>query len=199
MLLNKTVLALSLSLLFASHSVIAGGSHGGGHDDDKAQQSSSTHGNANNHGHSNDTHGNDMHSGGHGHGDGGHAESAVGKPGKPGDVTRTVNVELLDSMRFDFLPQLSITEGEVIRFIVQNTGSIRHEFSIGNSAEQEAHREMMRNMPNMVHEDGNSVTVEPGETKELIWSFGGDKHVEFACNIPGHSEAGMKAMATVGS
>lgn len=51
---------------------------------------------------------------------------------------------------------------------------------------------MMREMPDMVHEEPNVVTVKPRETKELIWKFGKDTDVEFACNIPGHYEGGMK-------
>ena len=43
----------------------------------------------------------------------------------------------------------------------------------------------------MVHHDGNTVTVKPGETKELTWKFKGNSDVVFACNIPGHFEAGM--------
>lgn len=72
---------------------------------------------------------------------------------------------------------------------------MRHEFSIGSSDEQDAHRAMMRNMPNRVHADPNTVTVEPGQTRELIWRFAGEQPVVFACNIPGHAEAGMVATA----
>jgi len=54
-------------------------------------------------------------------------------------------------------------------------------------------------MPDMVHEDANSVTVEPGQTRELVWAFTGESQVELACNIPGHSEAGMTASVSLGS
>ena len=74
---------------------------------------------------------------------------------------------------------------------MSNQGKITHEFSIGNEQEQKAHHEMMQKMPNMVHEDDNTVTVKSGETKELIWKFKNVGDVVFACNIPGHFEAGM--------
>src|SRR3546814_9209623 len=45
----------------------------------------------------------------------------------------------------------------------------------------------------MDHNDPNSVLVEPGETKELVWRFAANTGLEFACNIPGHSESGMMA------
>ena len=53
----------------------------------------------------------------------------------------------------------------------------------------------MRNMPEMIHQDPNAVTVEPGETRELVWRFDGEQPVVFACNIPGHAEAGMVSTA----
>ena len=40
-------------------------------------------------------------------------------------------------------------------------------------------------------DEPNAITVDPGQTKELIWKFGKDKDVEFACDIPGHAEQGM--------
>lgn len=115
----------------------------------------------------------------------------VGVTGNEGDVTKTVNVDLLDTMRFGFSSKPEISEGDVVRFVITNKGKIPHEFSIGNQQEQDAHREAMRKTPDMKHEDGNSVTVDPGKTKQLIWSFTSESRVVFACNIPGHYEAGM--------
>ena len=151
-------------------SALAAGNHAGGHGHE--QTSSEIHNSGDHHG-------------------GGHGKSAVGAPGKPQAVTRTLSVDLLDSMRFDFDQPLALKRGDVVRFIVTNKGRIRHEFSIGNQAEQDAHRVIMRGMPDMVHDDPNAVTVDPGQTKTLLWRFDGKDDVVFACNIPGHSEAGM--------
>ena len=46
-------------------------------------------------------------------------------------------------------------------------------------------------MTGMVHDDPNSVLVEPGKTAELTWTFSGTRDLEFACNVPGHYQAGM--------
>lgn len=133
-------------------------------------------------------------SGGHSHGEShGHegAQFGVGQPfnGKP---DRTVMVSMLDTMRFEFSPELTdLHQGEVIKFVVKNDGSIVHEFSIGNSEEQMQHAEMMRKMPNMMHKDPNTVSLKPGEVANLTWRFMGKDKVVFACNIPGHFEAGM--------
>jgi len=85
-----------------------------------------------------------------------------------------------------------IKKGDIIKFVVMNKGKIPHEFGIGSIEEQTAHRKMMQSMPGMKHEDGATVSVEPGKSKDLIWHFMGDATtVQFACNVPGHFEAGM--------
>ena len=49
----------------------------------------------------------------------------------------------------------------------------------------------------MKHDDPNSVLVEPGKTAELTWTFSKAGSLEFACNIPGHYQAGMVGKLTV--
>lgn len=116
----------------------------------------------------------------------------VGLPAKPADATQIVKVTLTDAMKIQFDPELSsIKSGTVIQFVVTNTGKIPHEFSIGNQKDQQAHAAMMRKMPGMVHDDGTTLTVKPGMSDSLTWNFKGDDVVVFACNVPGHYEAGM--------
>ncbi len=43
----------------------------------------------------------------------------------------------------------------------------------------------------MDHDHPNSVMVQPGRTKELIWHFAEVDQVRFGCNVPGHYQAGM--------
>ncbi|PWQ92913.1 cupredoxin domain-containing protein [Leucothrix pacifica] len=137
---------------------------------------------------------------GDGHGDGhvmegheGHKMSAVGMPAEKGAVAnKTITVHMMDTMRFNF-STLNIEEGDIVKFVVMNKGKIPHEFGIGSIEEQVAHRDMMKKMPGMKHEDGSTVSVEPGKSKELVWQFIGDATAQFACNVPGHFEAGMKA------
>ena len=44
-----------------------------------------------------------------------------------------------------------------------------------------------------MHNEPNSILLEPGQTGEITWSFpqGADVDLEFACNVPGHYDAGM--------
>lgn len=118
-----------------------------------------------------------------------------GEPGSPAEVTRTVEVIADDSDGLGFKMDLpAVRQGETIRFVVTNKGSGPHEFSIGDTGSQRAHAKLMQSNPGMKHEgDPSAVTLAPGETKELIWKF--SKPIQgqlvFACQMPGHYEAGM--------
>lgn len=126
------------------------------------------------------------------------AKFSVGAPGK-GVPDRRIEVTMHDNMRYVFTPGLeTIKNGETIEFAVRNEGLIPHEFSIGNDEEQRKHAEMMRKMPGMKHDDPNAVSLEPGESASLTWRFKGTDMVVFACNIPGHFEAGMKHLVALG-
>ncbi|ARU56773.1 copper-binding protein [Oleiphilus messinensis] len=137
---------------------------------------------------------------GEGHMMGGHAhsgESLAGKPGEVSEVSRVIEVTAHDSMRFKHEP-LNIKDGETIKFVITNKGTMPHEFSIATKDEHMEHGEMMMKNPNMHHgPGGNTITVKPGETQELIWKFENAWQIEAACNIPGHYQAGMHSPVTV--
>lgn len=120
----------------------------------------------------------------HGHGTG------YGQPGSASEVARTIEVTALDSMRHE-PSNITVKTGETVAFVVKNAGQMRHEFMLGDAKEQHGHAQIMQAHPDMVHEDPNAVTVEPGQTKTLFWRFGAPGLVEGACHIPGHYEAGM--------
>lgn len=124
------------------------------------------------------------------------AISDAGQPGKASAVSRTIQVKMLDTMRYE-PSSISVKEGETIRFAVVNLGKLRHEFSIGTHQEQLEHDEMMKAMPDMIHDDPNAVTLEPGQTKRLVWQFSKAGSYEIGCHIPGHYEAGMVSKVIV--
>ena len=119
----------------------------------------------------------------------GHA-TALGKPGDPQKVTRTIEVDMTDAMRFK-PATIKVKRGETIRFLVRNTGKVKHEMVLGTIGELKKHAELMRKFPEMEHADPNQVVVEPGKTGELIWQFTRAGTFDFACLQPGHFEAGM--------
>jgi uncharacterized cupredoxin-like copper-binding protein len=126
----------------------------------------------------------------HGHGD------AIGVPGKPGAVSRTVQVDMTDAMRFN-PSSVAVKQGETIRFVVKNSGKTRHEFVLGTEKALKEHYEVMKKFPEMEHADPNMVTVAPGKTGEVVWQFTKAGTVDFACLQPGHYDAGMKGAVQV--
>ena len=72
---------------------------------------------------------------------GGHDESPIGEAGVAGKVSRTIQVDAADSMRFT--PSLvAVKKGETIRFVVTNSGKVPHEFSLGTEKELKEHYEV---------------------------------------------------------
>ncbi|WP_114787203.1 copper-resistant cuproprotein CopI [Vibrio tetraodonis] len=123
--------------------------------------------------------------------------SQVGMPAKGAQPDKVIHVVLNDDMTIQFKKEVNIEPDDVVQFVVMNVGKIDHEFTIGSAKEQLEHREMMKSMPHHMHDSGSAVTVKPGEAKQLLWHFHGDNKVEFACNIPGHAEAGMVKKVTL--
>ncbi|OAN11099.1 copper-binding protein [Photobacterium jeanii] len=124
--------------------------------------------------------------------------SAVGMPAKGAKPDKVVHVILGDDMTIKFKKDVKIEPNDVVQFVVMNTGKINHEFTIGSAKEQLEHREMMKTMSgDHMHDSGNAVTVAPGKAKQMLWHFHGDNKIEFACNIPGHAEAGMTKKITL--
>jgi uncharacterized cupredoxin-like copper-binding protein len=128
-----------------------------------------------------------------------HKEGAghwFGEPGGAAEVTRTIYVDAVD---MDYrMSSVHLADGETIRFFVSNADDVPHDFTIGPASAQAEHRaEMMAMMADdgtmaQMHTTANAVYVAPGETKSFIWKFDETAGLEFACNIPGHYEAGMK-------
>lgn len=133
------------------------------------------------------------HAGGHGH-----DESAIGQPGQAARVSRTVKVDMADTMRFT-PAKFAVKRGETIRFVVKNSGQLKHEFVLGKAKDLKAHYEVMKKFPEMEHADANMLTVAPGQTGEMIWQFTKAGPVDFACLHPGHYDAGMKGSIMVAS
>lgn len=146
------------------------------------------------------------HGGGHGQG------FASGEPGKASEASRTITVEMYDNY---YEPEeISVEPGQTVRFVVENKGSLVHEFNIGTPAMHEGHqkemmmmvqhgviqggklnRDMMKmdmgNGQSMKHDDPNSILLESGQSQEVVWKFSEKGNIEFACNVPGHYQAGM--------
>ncbi|MDZ3990747.1 cupredoxin family protein [Pseudomonas sp. Teo4] len=139
---------------------------------------------------------------------------AFGEPAPAAKATRTVEVVLKD---ISFEPKsLQVKAGETVRFVLVNEGKLPHEFNLGDKAMHVEHQKEMIAMQGKLftagmnhegmdhgqmghgaHGAGNTVLVQPGQRAELTWTFHQSAPIEFACNVPGHYQAGMVGSLTI--
>ncbi|WP_248920829.1 cupredoxin domain-containing protein [Pseudomonas entomophila] len=146
---------------------------------------------------------------------------AFGEPAPAAKASRTVEVVLKD---IAFEPKsLKVKAGETVRFVLINEGKLPHEFNLGDKAMHVEHQKEMvamqgklftagmshegmdhgqmdhsqMNMGGHGHGAGNTVLVQPGQRAELTWTFRKAAPIEFACNVPGHYQAGMVGPLTI--
>lgn len=123
---------------------------------------------------------------------------SFGEPGRTSQVTETIHIRALDTMRFS-PSRVHVAPGATVRFVVTDAGHLEHEFVIGNAREQAEHEREMEAHPNMPMHDPNGVSLKPGETRSIIWHFPDRAMVlEYACHEPGHFAAGMVGRIVVG-
>jgi uncharacterized cupredoxin-like copper-binding protein len=111
-------------------------------------------------------------------------------------VKRTINVNMLDTMRFS-PDKITVKLGETVRIRVKNTGAMLHEFVIGTKAENATHAALMVKFPDMEHDEPYMAHVPVGKTVDLIWTFNKPGDFEFACLIAGHYQSGMVGTISV--
>jgi uncharacterized cupredoxin-like copper-binding protein len=117
-------------------------------------------------------------------------ETEFGRTGDPKKITRTVDIEMLDTMRFK-PDSITVRQGDTLRLRVRNAGKVMHELVIGTDKELQEHAELMKKHPNMEHDEPYMAHVDPGKRNEIVWQFTRPGDFKFACLIPGHFEAGM--------
>lgn len=155
---------------------------------------------------------------------GGSASSfPFGHPGEAKNVTQIVAVKA-GEMFFD--PKaITVRVGDTVKFVVTNVGKVAHEFVLGDQAEQEEHEKEMQAMQSMsmknmkmndmqgmemkdmsgmstkgmhmMDNDPNGMSLEPGQTRSLIWTFTKEGSVEYGCHVHGHFAAGMVGTITI--
>ena len=110
--------------------------------------------------------------------------------GGTAEPTRTVEVEMRD---IAYEPAtVSVRAGETVKFVFRNVGAAVHDAFIGDEAAQAEHEKEMREAEGQHHGDDHAVTVKPGDTGSLTYTFEQGEAVLIGCHQPGHYQAGMK-------
>ena len=117
--------------------------------------------------------------------------------GAASDGARTVEVDMVD---IAFEPdRLEVNEGDTVRFVFANRGNAAHDAFIGDADAQADHESEMRaDLDDMGHGGGHgdandeeAVTVDPGDSEELTYTFDEGGTIEIGCHQEGHYDAGM--------
>lgn len=123
-------------------------------------------------------------------------QKPFGIAGDPAAVTRTIEIDMTDRMKFE-PAGIAVKQGETVRFVLRNRGATMHEMVIGTTAELKAHAALMRKFPDMEHDEPYMAHVAPGTSGEIVWRFNRAGTFQFACLVPGHFEAGMVGRVVV--
>ncbi len=119
-----------------------------------------------------------------------------GKQGDPRKVSRTVDIDMADTLRFT-PAQVTVKRGDTVMFVVRNTGKAMHEMVLGTEEELKNHAELMKKFPDMEHDAPYMAHVPPGKKEKITWTFDKPGKFMYGCLVPGHWEAGMKGTIVV--
>ncbi|MEO5964138.1 MAG: copper-binding protein [Candidatus Limnocylindrales bacterium] len=123
--------------------------------------------------------------------------SAAPASAAPSAATR-IQVSLSDTLKIE-PAMMTVPAGTPVTFVITNTGTVFHEFTLGDEADQQAHdKEMMEaGGMSMPKDEPNAVGVEPGQTKEFTYTFETTGMTLAGCHVIGHYQGGMKAQITI--
>ena len=122
------------------------------------------------------------------------APVASPSPGASAAVQR-IEVKLTDALKME-PAEMQVKAGQPVTFVVTNSGAIDHEFYLGDEAAQ-AEEERLMQSGQMVMDSPEGISLKPGETKELTYTFDRTGQILAGCHVAGHYPAGMKATITV--
>jgi uncharacterized cupredoxin-like copper-binding protein len=145
------------------------------------------------------------------------ARASRATPRRPAPVWATgapVRVVMNDRLRYR--PSSIVVEaGRRVTFAVTNAGRLPHEFILGDRAAQLDHERQMQagggdhahmHMGDLAMHDagplatpdpGGGLTVPPGQTRQLTWTFDKPGMVLYGCHVLGHWAAGMRGTIVV--
>jgi uncharacterized cupredoxin-like copper-binding protein len=138
------------------------------------------------------------------------ASRAARKPGPTWATGAPVRVVMNDHFRYR-PSAIMVQAGRRVTFAVTNAGKLPHEFILGDRATQLAHERQMQAAPtadgthahthgradHAGHGTGGVLTVPPGETRRLTWTFHNPGIVLYGCHVLGHWAAGMRGTIVV--
>jgi uncharacterized cupredoxin-like copper-binding protein len=139
-----------------------------------------------------------------------HLPASPHRPGPARAIVAPVRVVMNDSFRYQ-PASIVVRAGRRVTFAVHNAGRLPHEFILGDRATQLDHEHQMQSAaPGTDHTHAHmhdmaaapsggagALTVPPGATRRLTWTFDKPGVVLYGCHVLGHWAAGMKGTILV--
>ncbi|MEX2458925.1 MAG: cupredoxin domain-containing protein [Actinomycetota bacterium] len=113
-------------------------------------------------------------------------------PACQGPDEREVRISISHS-RFD-PATVEVADGNTVRFVIENTDPIAHEFILGDPSVQDRHESGAHASHGAVP---GEVSVPAGETATTTYTFSGPGPLIFGCHLPGHYAYGMRGEVRV--
>jgi uncharacterized cupredoxin-like copper-binding protein len=113
-----------------------------------------------------------------------------------GSAQTRINVTLTDALRIE-PSNMTVPSSVPVTFVVTNSGATDHEFFLGDEEAQAEHEVEMQQMGGMTHDEPTGIGVEPGQTKELTFTFPAPGQTLAGCHLAGHYAGGMRAAITI--
>lgn len=123
-------------------------------------------------------------------------EKPYGRPGNAAEVTRTVNLDLPETMKLT-PNELAVKQDETIKFAIRNSGKAAQRVALGTQDELKDSIAMLKKFPKMEMKQANQVEVKPGETAVLVWKFTQAGNFNFACLATACLQAGAMGKIVV--
>jgi uncharacterized cupredoxin-like copper-binding protein len=123
---------------------------------------------------------------------------AASAAAEPTATAQRIEVTLSDALKIE-PAAMTVPAGVPVTFVVTNEGTVLHEFVLGDEEVQAEHETEMEDEGGMTmaEDEPNAIGVEPGETKELTFTFESPGTTFAGCHVVGHYGAGMKSTITV--
>lgn len=122
--------------------------------------------------------------------------TSFGRMGSSREISRTVEIDMSEDRRIA-PSDISVNQGETIRFLIRNSSKELHAFMLGSAAEIDDRASEVKSGALTVEDGMSSRRVAPGRSVELVWEFTTEGIFEIACLVTGHADPVMRGRISV--
>jgi uncharacterized cupredoxin-like copper-binding protein len=119
---------------------------------------------------------------------------SAGQQGDSAKVARTIEINILDTLRYD-PNRIMVPQHEHVKFVLHNNSLVKQDWTLGRAVELREFAKQRVLDPELPI--NTLLTLEPNQTKEVIWEFTEAGNVAFASLQSGHYKVGLVGQVIV--